>query len=161
MIEKYLKKMRDELIEKEINADIETKKLEEKREETVRLLKKLREEEQKEFSAFSPRRNEKLYHDIKIAEESQTVLREQYESLVAEKQKIRFQLMEINQMTEDVKKEYERETLNRSSIFQYFDQILQKIHFASDLVYMDPMRCKIELSNLSQMIQHFKSEIET
>lgn len=166
MLKSFLNKLQNDYLEEKLNIEREINNIQIHIRENIEFIKLLEKTNDASYESFTPRevnvRNKDKISELK--EEQQRL--EEY----LEKQKEKYEksvqcLNEVNEVIEcykaDImsKKVYISEEL-KSSIINSLQTVIQKIEFCSKLVEIDPMRCKLELNMISDLLKDIIMDTE-
>lgn len=190
MIISYLEKNYSDMIKRKIKLEVEQNDINAKIEEGKKYIEYLKREDEKNFDAFSPRKqNLSLRKKIEHKEEVQNVF---LNSLAENKKKILEIDSEIKKLEnvlraarrqdvickknsetkiEDIKlsklkilenQESERREIAQglNSSLKNYLDLIHKIDFCTKLVDMDSVRCKLELSSVSKNLKDIAENVE-
>lgn len=173
MVIEFLDRLRSEYLDDKLKLESDKSSLDHKLDENAKLIHKLKEEEDKNFNAFSPRnKNYNYKNSIKNLEKEKKKILDNIEET---KKKIEFydkKLEEIELALKDLKYKFaQMESMEKSlgeiknfselrNIYvQKMTSMIHKLDFCSRIAQVDSSRCKVELSDISNRIRETIDEI--
>lgn len=173
MVVEFLDGLRSEYLDDKLKLESEKNNLDHKLDENAKLIHKLKEEEDKNFNAFSPRNKNLNYKDsIKNLEKEKEAISDTMEGLKNKIQILDAKLEQIDLVIKDVKQKFAHmESLDnslgemknsselRNIYIQNMTSMIHKLDFCSRIAQIDSSRCRIELSDISNRIRKTIDEI--
>lgn len=159
----FLKNLYSELLQEKSELELEQSNIVIKLKENEKYIKRLKIEEEENYDAFSPRnQNQDLKKSIHSFEKKKTLL-------LQKKEEVEEKLNEVNDKVQGFEHVFQEEKEEESSFKRSEKQkkkcrklrerhlndlsnIIYKLEFCSQLVEVDPVRCKLELSSLIKML---------
>lgn len=181
MVVEFLNELQSEYLDKKLKIESEEKELKNKLEENLELIQKLKEEEEKNFNAFSPRNQKSKYKDnIKnLEQEKESIIKEldnfkqqlneyaikidKIAPVIEEARQKFFQVTSIqdyNEKKNSLKNHSKKDSSELRNVYvKNMTGMIHKLDFCSKIVQIDPSRCKIELSAISNGIRETIDDI--
>lgn len=166
MLKSFLNKLQNDYLEEKLNIEREINNIQIHIRENIEFIKLLEKTNDASYESFTPREvNVRNKDKISELKEEQQRLEEYLEEQKEKYEKSVQCLNEVNEVIEcykaDImsKKVYISEEL-KSSIINSLQTVIQKIEFCSKLVEIDPMRCKLELNMISDLLKDIIMDTE-
>lgn len=166
MLKSFLNKLKNDYLEEKLNIEREINNIQIHIRENIEFIKLLEKTNDASYESFTPREvNVRNKDKISELKEEQQRLEEYLEEQKEKYEKSVQCLNEVNEVIEcykaDImsKKVYISEEL-KSSIINSLQTVIQKIEFCSKLVEIDPMRCKLELNMISDLLKDIIMDTE-
>lgn len=166
MLKSFLNKLQNDYLEEKLNIEREINNIQIHIRENIEFIKLLEKTNDVSYESFTPREvNVRNKDKISELKEEQQRLEEYLEEQKEKYEKSVQCLNEVNEVIEcykaDImsKKVYISEEL-KSSIINSLQTVIQKTEFCSKLVEIDPMRCKLELNMISDLLKDIIMDTE-
>ena len=149
MVKEYLEKLQDELFNKKIELSNQIIDLNNQYKESVEMIKLLEESNDPTFDGFTPR-EVNSFNRMKVEElkQNQISISRQSEEKKEKLSKIEADISEINAV---IKAE--------NLMLQNIKMISEKIDICNDLVVLERYQCKLELTEIKEMLDKMLNSI--
>lgn len=172
MIKSYLSRCQQELLEKKIDLMNEIQSNEMSIRENEKLITLIKNSEDKSYTSFTPG-NYKNDMDGKKIKELKMQLSDMQEYGVDLRKKLNLideRIRDLEQIIHEEKdnseveylkqKEYEKSRQKYDTSIRQLRDVLRRLDICSKTVEMDPIRCKIELKNISSTVQKIINDMQ-
>lgn len=166
MLKSFLNKLQNDYLEDKLNIEREINNTQIHIRENIEFIKLLEKTNDASYESFTPREvNVRNKDKISELKKEQQRLEEYLEEQKEKYEKSVQCLNEVNEVIEcykaDImsKKVFISEEL-KSSIISSLQTVIQKTEFCSRLVEIDPMRCKLELNMISDLLKDIIMDTE-
>lgn len=163
MVSDFFKKLHSEFLEQKLEAELELKNINIKLNENQKFIQKLKEEDERNFNAFSPRKqNSKLKDNIKNLKNEQELLLKSLEEIQIHLDFLNQRLSEFDTFSKELRSKYFNEKEKKKIDLEGLKDVVHKLEFCVQLIQLDPNRCKLELMSIIKMfyeiIENFNIE---
>ena len=157
MIKQFLLDYEQELLEKKIDLTKSLQKNELSKKENAEYIRFIEKSEDKSYESFSPQNyNTKSNHKkLKDLKEEKRKLEEASEKIEGSIKEIEMKLEKLSEVMTEVRK-YEsfQANANNGTDSSNLDSLVHRIEFCSNLIDVDPKRCKLELEDICRELEN-------